>query len=133
MANELLSKSAVLKLDAVAIAKLTGWTLEVNKEPVDVTSLDSPSAWREFLVDLKEWSVSFDGIVMRTGTGDYEEWLTSLIGTDTVLTFLIDDSVYTATDIGGNCYLTSLPISGALGDKQTFSGTLQGTGPLAIT
>ena len=133
MANELLAKSAILKLDGVAIAKLTGWTLEVNKEAVDVTSLDSPSAWREFLVDIKDWSVSFDGIVTRTGTGDYEELLVNLLGTDTVLAFLIDDSVFTATDIGGNCFLTSLPISGALGDKQTFSGTLQGTGPLAIT
>lgn len=131
MANELLAKTAVLKLDGVAIGKLTGWSLEVNKETVDITSFDS-AGWKEFLVDLKDWSVSFDGIVTRTGTGDYEELLTDLIGSDTAIAFLLDDSA-ASTTIGGSCFLTSLPISGAVGDKQTFSGTLQGTGALAIT
>ena len=132
MANELLSKTAILKIDGVAIAKLTGWSLEVNKETVDVTSLDSPSAWREFLVDLKDWSVSFDGIVTRVGTGDYEELLADFIGSDATVAFLIDDTA-ASTDIGGDAFLIGLPITGSLGDKQTFSGSLQGTGILAIT
>lgn len=132
MANEHLSKTASLSIEGQAIAKLTGWSLEVNKEAVDITNFDSASAWKEFLVDLKDWSVSFDGIVTRTGGGDYEENLASLIGTDTALTFALADTA-ASTSIGGECFLLTLPLTGSLGDKQTFSGTLQGTGVLAIT
>ena len=131
MANELLSKTMSITNEGVAIARLTGWSLEVNKETVDITNFDSASAWREFLVDLKDWSVSFDGIVTRTGTGDYEEMLAELIATDTSVTIVLDDSA-ASTDISGEGFITSIPLTGSLGDKQTFSGTIQGTGALTI-
>ena len=131
MANELLSKTMSITYGGVAVARLTGWSLEVNKETVDITNFDSAGAWREFLVDLKDWSVSFDGIVTRTGTGDYEELLADMIATDTAVTVVLDDSA-ASTDISGSAYFTGLPLTGSLGDKQTFSGTLQGTGALTI-
>ena len=131
MANELLSKTMSITYGGVAIARLTGWSLEVNKETVEITNFDSSASWKEFLVDLKDWSVSFDGIVTRTGTGDYEELLASLIADDTVVAIVLDDSA-ASTDITGNGYLTGLPLTGSLGDKQTFSGTIQGTGALPV-
>lgn len=132
MANELLSKTVAISYGGVAIAKLTGWSLEVNKETVDVTTFDSPGSWKEFLVDLKDWSISFDGIVTRTGTGDYEELLQDMITSDAVVAIIMSDTGAT-TDITGNAYLTGMPLTGSLGDKQTFSGTLQGTGPLTVS
>lgn len=130
MANELLSKTASITYGGVAIAKLTGWSLEVNKETVDVTNLDS-AGWKEFLVDLKDWSISFDGIVTRTGTGDYEELLADMIATDTAVAITIADTA-ASTTISGSGFITGLPLTGAVGDKQTFSGSIQGTGALTI-
>ena len=131
MANELLSKTVSITYGGVAIAKLTGWSLEVNKETVDITNLDS-AGWKEFLVDLKDWSISFDGIVTRTGTGDYEELLQDMIATDTAVAIIISDSAAATNDISGSGYITSLPLTGAVGDKQTFSGSIQGTGALTV-
>ena len=131
MADELLSKTVSITYGGVAIAKLTGWSLEVNKETVDITNLDS-AGWKEFLVDLKDWSISFDGIVTRTGTGDYEELLQDMIATDTAVAIIISDSAAATNDISGSGYITSLPLTGAVGDKQTFSGSIQGTGALTV-
>ena len=130
MANELLSKTASITYGGVTIVKLTGWTLEVNKEIVDITNLDS-DGWKEALVDLKSFSISFDGVTTRTGTGDYEELLVDMLATDTAVAVTIADTA-ASTTISGSAFLTSMPLTGAVGDKQTFSGTLEGTGALTI-
>ena len=130
MANELLSKTASITYGGVTIAKLTGWSLEINKETVDITNLDS-NGWKEFLVDLKDWSISFDGIVTRTGTGDYEELLQDMISNDTAVAVTIADTA-ASTTISGSGFITSMPLTGAVGDKQTYSGSIQGTGALTV-
>jgi predicted secreted protein len=134
MANELLSKTVTISYGGQAIAKLTGWSLEVNKETVDITNFDSPNAFKEFLVDLKEWTISFDGIVTRTSAtdGDYQEILESIISSDAVVAITIADSALTGGDITGNAFFTGVSLSGSLGDKQTQSGSLQGTSTLSV-
>ena len=133
MANEAnLSKSVVLSHDSVAIARLTGWSLEVNKEPVDITSFDSQS-WKEFLVDMKEWNMSFDGIVVRSGAGNYEVILDDIITNDTAVTVSLVDSDGTLTTTSGDGFIIGVSLTGSLGDKQTMSGKIQGTGVLALT
>ena len=146
MANELLSKELIFKLwDSTAgsyktVARSTGYNMEINKETIEVTSFDA-AGWREYLVDLKDWGISADGIVLRTVESDkenYEELLTSLIGTDTTLVIqMINPAAYTDATDGtlyshevGNIFLTSLPLTGSLGDKQTYSMTGQGSGKL---
>lgn len=146
MANEALSKELIIKIwDSVAgtyntVARLTGYSFEVNKETVEITNFDSGS-WKEFLVDLKDWSVSDDGVVIRTaesGKETYEDMLTSIIGTDTVLIIqMINPLAYTDATDGvtysheiGNAFLTSMPMTGSVGDKQTYSMTLMGSGTL---
>ncbi len=148
MANEKLSKELILKVYNVAaaayvtVARTTAYTMEVNKETVEVTSFDS-SGWRDFLVDLKDFAMSAEGIILRTTTAgfrNYEQLLTDLIGSDsTIIMQLIDPAVYTSATDGtsfahevGAVFLTSLPISGSLGDKQTYSMTAQGTGALTL-
>jgi TP901-1 family phage major tail protein len=146
MAGELLSKDLILKIYNVAaagyvtVARCTSYTMEVEKETVDVTSFDS-GGWRSFLVDLKSFSFSADGLVIRSaesGKRTYEELLTDMIGSDaTIIVQLVNPAIYTDATDGelygheiGNCYITSLPLTGAVGDKQTYSLTLQGTGTL---
>ena len=146
MANEKLSKELILKIwDATAgsystVARLTGYSFEVNKETVDITNFDG-NAWKEFLVDLMDFSVSADGIVIRTaeaGKETYEDMLTSLVGTDTSLILqMINPLAYTDSTDGatysheiGNVFLTSMPLTGSIGDKQTYSMSVQGSGAL---
>lgn len=134
MANEHLSKTMVVKFDGEAIARTTSFSFEINKETVDITSLDS-DGWKEFLVDLKEMDVSFDALVVRQSASDskkdYEELLNSLITSDTAVTVLIDDSA-ASTDISFSAFLIGLSLSGSLGDKQTFSGTIKPTGAATV-
>ena len=146
MASEKLSKELILKIwDSVAgtyntIARLTGYSFEVNKETVDITNFDS-GRFKEFLVDLIDWSVSDDGVVVRTaqsGEETYEDMLVSILGTDTVLILqMINPLAYTDATDGtlysheiGNVYLTAMSGTGSVGDKQTYSMSLQGSGTL---
>lgn len=146
MANEKLSKELILKIwDSVAgtyntVARLTGYSFEVNKETVDITNFDS-GGWKEFLVDLLDWSVSDDGVVIRTaesGKETYEDMMVSILGTDTVLILqMINPLAYTDATDGtiysheiGNVFLTALSGTGSVGDKQTYSMTLMGSGTL---
>lgn len=148
MANEKLSKELIFKIwDTVSggyktVGRLTGYSLEVNKETIDVTSFDS-AGWKEFLVDLKDWSVSGDGLILRTteaGTENYEQLLTRLIGSDAIMIIqLVNPAMYTDATDGtlyahevGAIHLTGLPLTGSLGDKQTYSMTGQGTGALTL-
>ena len=127
MADELLSRTAVVSYNEAAIARLTGWTLEVNQESVDVTGL-SDDGWRILLVDLKEWSLTFEGIVTKAG---YEVLRNKLVNSDTTGTVSIVDSAASTTIIGAG-FINSNPLQGSVEEKATFSGTIQGTGVLTI-
>ena len=146
MANESLSKELILKIwDSTAgtyntVARMTSYSFEVNKETVDITNFDS-NGWKEFLVDLIDWSVSDDGIVIRTaesGKETYEDMMVSILGTDTVLILqMINPLAYTDSTDGatysheiGNVFLTTMTDTGSVGDKQTYSMSLMGSGTL---
>jgi predicted secreted protein len=111
----------------------TDFNLEINKETIDVTTLAS-AGWKQYLVDLKEWKVSFSGLVTR-GTPaanevGYEALITSLLGTDTPVISILKTSTTNDQYTIGQAYLVSLKQSGQVGDKITFSGELQGHGIL---
>lgn len=146
MANESLSKELILKIwDSTAgtyntVARITGYSFEVNKETVDITSFDS-NGWKQFLVDLLNWNISADGVVMRTaesGKESYEDMMVSILGTDTVLIMqMINPLAYTDSTDGeiysheiGNVFLTAMTDTGSVGDKQTYSMSLTGSGTL---
>jgi predicted secreted protein len=155
MANEILSKYLTIKLWSSsnnvweAVARSTGYSFEVNKETVDVTSFDS-NGWKEFKVDLKEATLSGDSLVMRTdeaGKINYQELLESIVGSDTLFAIQIINpnaasltSAQTDTPAEAKAYahelvtgyLTGLSHSGSLGDKQTFSWTIQPTGEVIL-
>lgn len=130
-----LSKEMLLWIGTDLVAFTTDFDFEVNKETIDVTTLSS-AGWKAYLVDLKEWKVSFSGLVTRgtegaTETG-WEELLTSLIGSDSTLTISIKTGVGGDQYITGSVFLTSLKMSGSVGDKLTYSGEMQGTGAFTL-
>lgn len=132
--DAILGKAMTLTYDSKVIARCTDFTLEVNKEPIDITTLQS-AGWKEKKVDLKDWSISFNALVTRGADGTYsvyDELLADILGTDTVIAVSIDDTDGSGTiAVGGDVFLTSLSTSVTVGDKVTYSGTLEGTGALA--
>jgi len=69
--NPILSKDFVLRYGGQVIAKCKDFTLDINKETIEVTTLDS-DGWKQKLVDMKEWSASFNGLVARAVSGDVD-------------------------------------------------------------
>jgi len=115
---------------------VTDYSFTVNKEAVEVTSFDS-AGWREFLSDLKDWTMSGTANWGKGTAGaneaGYDELMTEIkAGTAAVAV------VFQGTDSGdfietGTGFLTSLDGSGSLGDKGSYSFEIQGTGSIVTT
>jgi len=126
-------------IDYVSVTAITNETLgfatdfdfEVNKETIDITTFDSVG-WKDFMVDMKEWKVSFSGLVTRgvpaAGQISYDEVLASLVGSDTQFTLIIKSTTAADQYFIGRGYLTSMKASGSVGDKMTYAGEVQGIG-----
>lgn len=130
MANELLSNTVTVTYDSVTAVNVTGFSLEVNKEIVDITSFSS-GRYKASLVDLLDWSISFDAVVARTGTGTFETMMVDMLA-DTVFKVVTFVDSAASTTFTGNGHITSLSLAGATGDKQTYSCSIQGTGTLTL-
>lgn len=132
MAEQLLGSEMTLLYDSSVIAYATDLDMEVNKESIEVTSLAS-NGWKEFKTDLKDWSVSFNGLVTKTDSStsiDYDDLMYDIKNSTSAVTVAIKPNVSSNKYEEGTGYLTSLKMSGAVGDKVTFSGSIQGTGEL---
>ncbi len=142
-----LAREFVVKVGGMVVARCTDFNLSLGKNTIDITSFDT-GGFEEFLADRKNWSISFGSMVTRnygggsahgaTGLGSgvfnnlFDLWL-SPSGDYPVTVGLGDPS--TASSASGNYFtgggiLTELNIDGAVGDKMTLSGTIQGAGPI---
>jgi len=131
----ILSKNFTFTYGGTAIGTCKDFTLDINKETIDVTTLDS-DGWKQKLVDLKEWSFSFNALVVRgSDTPDREtfsELVYDLINTDTVVEVVFGDGGSGTLTLTGDCFITSMSLSGAVGDVSTYSGSAEGTNDLAL-
>lgn len=122
-----------VSFDGDTIGYCTDFELQVNKEPIDITTL-SATKWKEFLVDLCEWKVSGSGLVTYGTPGaseiGSEGVLTSLLDTDTAATLIMTSGESGDQYISGSAFLVSFSKAAQVGDKQTFNFEFQGTGEL---
>lgn len=128
----LLGSQMTVLYDSSVIAFATDFDVEINKEAIDITTLAS-DGWKENMVDLKDWSISFNGLVSATDASaniDYDDLLYDIKNNSTAVTVGIKPTVASNKYETGSAFLTSLSMSGATGDKVTFAGTLTGTGAL---
>lgn len=132
--DAILGKEMTLSYASKIIARCTDFTLEVSKEPIDITTLQS-AGWKEKKVDLKDWTVSFNALVTRGADGTYtvyDELLDDLLTNDDPVTVVVADTDGSATiSLSGSAFLVSLSTSITVGDKVTYSGSLEGTGALS--
>lgn len=128
-----LTKEFVVKYDGDVIARCTDFDFEVNKQTVDITSLDS-DGWRELLADMKEWRVNFNAMVTRGTVGatetDYDALMQEIKTSDDPAVVAVTTTTASDKFESGSAFLTSLRASGSVGDKVTYSGTFEGTGGL---
>lgn len=131
----ILSKAMTLSIGGKVIARCTDFTLEINKEVIEITSLSS-QGWKEKLVDLKEWKVSFNALVTRGADATYsvyDEMLSNIVSSDDALTVAMADTGVGGTiGLSGSAFLTALSTGVQVGDKMTYNGSLEGTGALSI-
>jgi len=130
-----LSKEFFVKIGTTSIIGTTDFDFEINKETIDVTTLD-PDGWKAYLVDLKSWKVSCSGLHDRgtpSGTeSNSDSILNSLITVDTPVTIIVNTTITADKYITGSAFITSFKESGKVGDKVTFSAEFTGTGALTI-
>lgn len=130
-----ISNISVKLVTCLTLGFATDFDFEINKQTIDVTTLSS-AGWKAFMVDLKEWKVSFSGLITRGVPGATEicaaDLLTSIIGVDTPLIAAIKTATSGDQYFVGEAFLTSFKNSGSVGDKIKYSGDLQGSGPISL-
>ena len=134
--DPILSKAMTLSFNSKVIARCTDFTLEINKEVIDITALDA-AGWKKKLVDLKDWKVSFNGLITRgsdTTYGVYDDLLSNILTSDSTVPVAVTDTDASGTiTLSGNAFLTALNLAAKVGDKASYSGTLEGDGELALS
>jgi len=131
-----LAKEMSITYDSDLVLLVTDYSFTVNKEAVEVTTFDS-AGWRQFLSDLKDWTISgtcnWGKGTAGANEAGYDELMAEIkSGTASVAI------VFQGTDSGdfietGTGFLTSLDGSGQLGDKGSFSFEIQGDGAIVTT
>lgn len=144
-----LAKEFVLVFGNMVIARCTDFSLSLGDNKVDITSFDS-DGFEEHIRDSKNWSISFGSMVTRdfgtptagaTGYGSgvfmnlFDHWASS--AGDYPAAIKIGD-VNQASPGTGNKYdyfegkgTITLDMDGSVGDKGTYSGSIQGSGKLS--
>jgi hypothetical protein len=110
-------------------SNLAGVSLELTAEEIDSTSLGS-AGWREIKSGLKSGSITFN-FMQDYGAGGIDGLLYPLLGTEATVvvragtgTASATNPAYTATVVVSNY----VPVSGSVGDLDTFDITLPTTG-----
>ena len=142
-----LAKEFVLVFGDMVIARCDNFSLSLGKNVIDITSFDS-EGFEEHISDNRNWSISFGSMVTRdfgtptggaTGYGSgvfmtlFDHWAGT--ASDYPVNVVLGDT--SATGAGGKYdafkgkgTLTDVSADGAVGDKITYSGTIQGSGKL---
>jgi predicted secreted protein len=138
-----LAKEFVIKVNDMVIARCTDFSLSLGKNTVDITSFDS-EGFEEYIADTKNWNISFGSMVTRehgagtsvgTGYGSgvflnlFDHWASA--SSDYPVVVGIGDSGTAQEFFSGYGILTELSVDGSVGDKITYSGTIQGSGKLS--
>jgi hypothetical protein len=110
-------------------SNLAGVSLELTAEEIDSTSLGS-AGWREIQSGLKSGSITFN-FMQDYGAGGIDSLLYPLLGTNATVvvragtgTASATNPAYTAVVVVSNY----VPVSGSIGDLDTFDITLPTTG-----
>ena len=113
------------------IGRATSASLSVSMETLDTTTKDS-AGWQENLEGLKSWSLSGDGLVTYSITGDYEtpDDLFTLLSNRTLIKVKFGSATSGEIDYTGDAYLVSYEQEAGVEENVTYSFGFTGTGVL---
>ncbi len=139
-----LAKEFVVKIGDMVVARCTDFSFSVNRETIDVTSFDT-EGWVEKMSDNKDWNISFGSMVTREigsadpgwdtgleglGSGTYDNLLTHFLTGTADYPVTVALMIGTGDFVSGPGFLQEMTVDGSVGDKATFSGTIEGGGAL---
>ena len=130
--SQLLSKEFVILFGGEVIARCVDFEFEINKQVIDLTTLDS-GQWREILADQKEWRITFNALIARSGTRNYDAMLENIKDDDDPVTVAIGGRQDGTAIEQGEAVLTQLRFSARVGERAAYNGTIEGTGELITT
>lgn len=113
------------------IGRATSASLSVSMETRDTTTKDS-AGWQENLEGLKSWSLSGDGLVTYSITGDYDtpDDLFTLLSNRTLVNVKFGSATSGEIDYTGDAYLVSYEQEAGVEENVTYSFSFTGTGTL---
>ena len=113
------------------IGRATSASLSVSMETRETTTKDS-AGWQENLEGLKSWSLSGDGLVTYSITGDYDtpDDLFTLLNSRTLVKVKFGSATSGEIDYTGDAYLVSYEQEAGVEENVTYSFSFTGTGVL---
>ena len=114
--------------DWVPVAGQRGATLNRGVDVADLTSKMS-LGWHEGAPTIRNWSIDFDGLVIEDDEA-YKLLEAAYMDGEILQVEVVTPA---GNKYSGNAFLTDFPIDAPYDDAMTYTGTLQGTGPLVIT
>lgn len=117
------------------IANGTSADFEMTKDTIDATNKDGGN-YKEFLVGLNSWTMSFEGIFEEDGSVGSSHLSAKDIIADLVagelITVVMTSNVTGDMKLSGSALLTNFAWSAPVNDVATFSCSLQGSGTLTV-
>jgi predicted secreted protein len=116
------------------IANGTSADFEMTKDTIDATNKDGGN-YKEFLVGLNGWTMSFEGIFEEdgsVGSGLSAKDIISDLVAGALITVVMTTNVTGDMKLSGSALLTNFAWSAPVNDVSTFSCSLQGSGTLTV-
>lgn len=128
MANELIKGLEVLLyVNGNVVGGQRGASLSMSADELDITN-KTTRGYKSFLVGLKEWSISCDGLVM-TGDAGYDALFETFIAGDTIKVQLKNEAGTFAYE--GEVAIASMDFDAQYDDALTYSCELKGASALS--
>lgn len=116
---------------ATELGEVRSFSIETALGTIDVSTLSTD--WKKYIVGQAGWSGSLECFYDPTDAAQSELVSNARAGTLCTITVQPLGVGVGNTQLSGDCYVTSMSISGATEDAVGLSISFQGTGELALT
>ena len=116
---------------ATELGEVRSFSIETALGTIDVSTLSTD--WKKYIVGQAGWSGSLECFYDPTDAAQSELVSNARAGTLCTITVQPLGVGVVKTQLSGDCYVTSMSISGATEDAVGLSISFQGTGELALT
>ena len=125
--NKIRGLEVLISIDGKVVGGQRGAALSMSADELDITD-KTTEGYKAYLVGLKEWNISCDGLVCTDDTG-YQALFNAFLNGDVVqVQFKQEDGAF---GYGGPMVIASMDFDAQYDDAVTYSCELKGAGALA--